>query len=44
MLESLTEGELVMLGHIIANIGPHNWRKGSGTYCNGQVSGPNPWA
>ena len=44
MLESLTEGELVILGHIIANIGTHSWRKGSGTYCNGQVSGPNPVA
>jgi hypothetical protein len=42
VLLSLNETELQQLGCPVADIGSHSFRKGSSTYCLGQVAGPTP--
>ena len=41
-LKSLSEEELYILGCIVTDLGMHSCRKGSCTYCLGQVNGPTP--
>jgi len=42
VLSGLTDEEKKMLGVSIKELGTHSCRKGSTTYCNGMVGGPNP--
>jgi hypothetical protein len=42
IIRALPEPELQLLGGERADIGPYSLRKGSASYCLGQVSGPNP--
>jgi hypothetical protein len=42
VLSSLTDEEKKMLGVSTKELGTHSCRKGSTTYCNGMVGGPNP--
>lgn len=44
ILSKLTVDEMITLGDTIDDIGTQSIRKGSGTYCLGQVAGPNPVA
>lgn len=44
IVSQLTEAELVMLGCERTDIAPYSARKGSATFANGQIAGPNPVA
>mmetsp|Transcript_24789 Transcript_24789/g.53608 ORF Transcript_24789/g.53608 Transcript_24789/m.53608 type:complete len:534 (-) Transcript_24789:1085-2686(-) len=43
IIRALPEPELQLLGGERADIGPYSLRKGSASFCLGQVSGPNPF-
>ena len=42
LLKNLTEEEFEILGCVASDLGMHSCRKGSCTYCLGQVYGPTP--
>jgi hypothetical protein len=42
VLSNLTDQEICLLGCNIDDVGTHSNRKGSSSYCLGEVGGPNP--
>jgi hypothetical protein len=42
VLCDMSDADLLLLGQAIEDIGTHSGRKGAGTFCLGQVNGPNP--